>query len=298
MELHSVLVVKTQAEAYEAKVNAAKQAKSESEQREILPRKLEACRKTKSELRDQIHTLQDRIYKLRDALDHLKSLQDVEEGAAFLALLRDKPILKETLDRYEQYIIDHGSTESFIDVQDDPLESQYAEQDTYVPPSFSSSSSASAEASGTPPLPLFNDPCEDPNSSMYSCFVHTAESTGSYVLKSVKSPFVWSGWTKMKMSIRSLFFRLSPSEELTLLRTDASKARSKLSEAESSKREMETKLNDMKKKEEGDLGMEGEWEKLWDTCVSVDSFEYTYEICFFGTATQKPRNGHGGTSLG
>ncbi|KIJ56830.1 hypothetical protein M422DRAFT_22966 [Sphaerobolus stellatus SS14] len=35
------------------------------------------------------------------------------------------------------------------------------------------------------------------------------------------------------------------------------------------------------------FGIEGEWKKLQDLCLSTESGEYTYEVCLFGSATQK-----------
>ncbi|KAI8846387.1 glucosidase II beta subunit-like-domain-containing protein [Chytridium lagenaria] len=46
-----------------------------------------------------------------------------------------------------------------------------------------------------------------------------------------------------------------------------------------------------------DFGRDGEWEKLNGECVKYDGGEYTYEVCFSGSASQKSRHG-GSTDLG
>ncbi|KAJ3413355.1 hypothetical protein HDV05_008137 [Chytridiales sp. JEL 0842] len=289
-------VVKTQAEAFEAKMNAAKTKKDQASQRELLPQKLEACRKTKSSLRDEIQSLHSRIDKLRDALNHLQSMRDVEEGAAFLALLRDKPILKETLDKYEEYLNEHGTTEFYADIPDDPIDTGDSNESfgSYQDDTSNNSAGSSSSSGGA----LFEDPCEDPTTTLAACIKATFTQSASQLLHATKAPLRWSGWAKITTSLKNMFTRLSPSEELQLLSKDASKARSKVYEAENTKRDLESKLEDLRKRESTDTGLQKEWEKLWDTCISIDSFEYTYEICFFGKATQKPRKGHGDTDLG
>ena len=46
------------------------------------------------------------------------------------------------------------------------------------------------------------------------------------------------------------------------------------------------------------FGAEGEWKKLDGQCFSKDTGEYTYEVCMFGEARQKPNKGGSSHSLG
>lgn len=46
------------------------------------------------------------------------------------------------------------------------------------------------------------------------------------------------------------------------------------------------------------FGPEGEWKKLDGTCLSKDTGDYTYEVCLFGEARQKPNKGGSTFSLG
>ncbi|THH27716.1 hypothetical protein EUX98_g6470 [Antrodiella citrinella] len=45
-------------------------------------------------------------------------------------------------------------------------------------------------------------------------------------------------------------------------------------------------------------GREGEWKKLDNLCISKDTGDYTYEVCLFDEAKQKPNNGGTTFSLG
>ncbi|KPI35429.1 Glucosidase 2 subunit beta [Cyphellophora attinorum] len=47
-----------------------------------------------------------------------------------------------------------------------------------------------------------------------------------------------------------------------------------------------------------DYGPEGIFRALKDTCITKDSGEYTYELCFMGKTQQKPRKGGSGTTMG
>lgn len=58
-----------------------------------------------------------------------------------------------------------------------------------------------------------------------------------------------------------------------------------------------TKLSNAQAALSKDWGPAWEWKKLDNTCVEFDQGEYVYEVCFFGAAQQKAKNG-GKTSLG
>lgn len=79
-------------------------------------------------------------------------------------------------------------------------------------------------------------------------------------------------------------------------------ARTQLNEASSRLNQLE---NDLAHRQEDIVvdpkkwGPQSEWKALQDVCIEKDMGEYTYELCFFGQATQKPNRGHGGNvSLG
>lgn len=62
-------------------------------------------------------------------------------------------------------------------------------------------------------------------------------------------------------------------------------------------RSLESKKNELNADPER-WGRRGEFKALDGKCVEKNMGEYTYEFCFFGTATQKPNRGHGNVSLG
>ncbi|KAF7354938.1 hypothetical protein MSAN_01408600 [Mycena sanguinolenta] len=85
--------------------------------------------------------------------------------------------------------------------------------------------------------------------------------------------------------------------------TDTSKARQALTDAENALK----RVREQKKNAEEDLeeifnpegfGTEGEWKKLDGTCLALDTGEYTYEICMFDEAKQKPNKGGTTFNLG
>ncbi|KAJ7672854.1 endoplasmic reticulum protein [Mycena rosella] len=77
---------------------------------------------------------------------------------------------------------------------------------------------------------------------------------------------------------------------------DSSKARQALNDAEAAlnrvKKEKETAEEDMDEifNIHG-FGAEGEWKKLDGTCFELNTGEYTYEVCMFDKARQKPNKG-------
>ncbi|TXT10626.1 hypothetical protein VHUM_02131 [Vanrija humicola] len=49
---------------------------------------------------------------------------------------------------------------------------------------------------------------------------------------------------------------------------------------------------------DGSFGPQGEWKKLDGTCIDTVAGDYTYELCFFGKATQKSNKDHSSNHLG
>ncbi|TCD61481.1 hypothetical protein EIP91_008382 [Steccherinum ochraceum] len=82
--------------------------------------------------------------------------------------------------------------------------------------------------------------------------------------------------------------------------SDTSRARKTLSDAEHSLKltqdEVEKAQTDLGRLFNPEwFGAEGEWKKLEGLCLTKDTGEYTYEVCLFGEAKQKPN--HGGTAF-
>ncbi len=66
-------------------------------------------------------------------------------------------------------------------------------------------------------------------------------------------------------------------------------------------RDLNNARNDHKNQKEDlgkDYGPDGIFRALKDTCVSKDSGEYTYELCFLGSTKQKPKKGGGDVNMG
>lgn len=70
---------------------------------------------------------------------------------------------------------------------------------------------------------------------------------------------------------------------------------------EAAEKDLKSKNKELSK-EENDLGKDygpGDiFRSLKDQCVSVDSGEYTYELCWLGKTSQKSKKGHGNTGMG
>lgn len=54
----------------------------------------------------------------------------------------------------------------------------------------------------------------------------------------------------------------------------------------------------LRKLSDGEFGPDGEWKKLDGTCISTVAGDYTYELCFFGRATQRSNKDSSSNSLG
>lgn len=75
-------------------------------------------------------------------------------------------------------------------------------------------------------------------------------------------------------------------------------ARKRLDTAESDLKSVKSQLKDHKKDLETDFGKDSVFRALKGSCVSKDSGEYTYELCWMEEAKQKPKRGGGGTNMG
>ena len=70
---------------------------------------------------------------------------------------------------------------------------------------------------------------------------------------------------------------------------------------DTAKKDLDNQKKDLTSKQEEltkDFGPDDVFRALKGTCVSKDSGEYTYELCFMDKTTQKPKKGGGGTNMG
>lgn len=70
---------------------------------------------------------------------------------------------------------------------------------------------------------------------------------------------------------------------------------------EAAEKELKQKNKDLTKQEEDlakDYGPGDILRSIKDKCVSIDSGEYTYELCWLGKTAQKSKKGHGNTNMG
>ncbi|KAL7409765.1 glucosidase II beta subunit-like-domain-containing protein [Mrakia frigida] len=84
------------------------------------------------------------------------------------------------------------------------------------------------------------------------------------------------------------------SPQTSAARQSLNSATISLSDTQASLTSTQASLSDLATK----FGPKGEWKKLDGTCIEKNLGEYTYELCFFGAATQKGNKGGGNNSLG
>lgn len=77
-----------------------------------------------------------------------------------------------------------------------------------------------------------------------------------------------------------------------------SDARSAYQEANDDVGTKKTALGDQQKDLEKDYGADDIFRALKNTCISKDSGEYTYELCWLDKTTQKSKKGGGSTGMG
>ncbi|KAF2144916.1 uncharacterized protein K452DRAFT_284297 [Aplosporella prunicola CBS 121167] len=79
---------------------------------------------------------------------------------------------------------------------------------------------------------------------------------------------------------------------------EVTEAKSRLSSAEKDLNNDRKDLENHKSDLEKDYGEDGVFRALKDQCISQDSGEYTYELCWMGKTTQKPKKGGANTGMG
>ncbi|KAF4547097.1 Glucosidase II beta subunit-like protein 1 [Elsinoe fawcettii] len=77
-----------------------------------------------------------------------------------------------------------------------------------------------------------------------------------------------------------------------------SDARSAVTTAENSLRDLKNNLENHRSDLTKDYGADDVFRSLKSRCISQDSGEYTYEMCYLGSTTQKPKKGGGNTGMG
>ncbi|ERF69646.1 hypothetical protein EPUS_03638 [Endocarpon pusillum Z07020] len=75
-------------------------------------------------------------------------------------------------------------------------------------------------------------------------------------------------------------------------------ARSRRDSAKTLLTTTQSDLNNAKSDLERDYGADDVFRALKDKCITKDSGEYTYELCFLGSTKQKPKKGGGDTTMG
>jgi protein kinase C substrate 80K-H len=75
-------------------------------------------------------------------------------------------------------------------------------------------------------------------------------------------------------------------------------ARNQRDSAKTSLTNTQNDLNNARADLEKDYGADDVFRALKDKCVTKDSGEYTYELCFLGSTKQKPKKGGGDTNMG
>ncbi|KAL5021013.1 hypothetical protein ScPMuIL_000168 [Solemya velum] len=87
-------------------------------------------------------------------------------------------------------------------------------------------------------------------------------------------------------------------EETKKLIEVADAARAEFNEADSKLKDAEKELNDLKSYLNGDYGPDEEFSTMKDQCYEYTDREYTYKLCPFDRATQRPKGGGSETRLG
>lgn len=75
-------------------------------------------------------------------------------------------------------------------------------------------------------------------------------------------------------------------------------AKNRLSSAQKDLENQRKSMNEHKEDLEKNFGPDDVFRALKGQCVSTDSGEYTYEVCFLEKTTQKPKKGGGHTNMG
>ncbi|KAJ3211794.1 hypothetical protein HDU82_004906 [Entophlyctis luteolus] len=290
-KVEELKAVKAEAEQYESHANAARALKEQQRERNMLPKKMANCEQFVQTLKDTNTKLNGRVSELKSILDHLATLREVEEGAAFEALLREKPILQETMSKFEEF---KEKLSAAGDSADGTLVTPEVSPEV---PDTSASEPSQLSDSDKIEDPDF-DLCADPAATVVQCIFQSSNSLIKNVRRGLVYPFEWTGWFKIRTAVKNSYLGLTHSEELDVLRRDATKARKHLVDMENKQRDLDGKISAINNKEKMDFGPGNIWDKLYKECVTMDSFEYNYEVCFLENAKQRNIGGSGGTDLG
>lgn len=115
-------------------------------------------------------------------------------------------------------------------------------------------------------------------------------------------PLLARDWIDQKL--RDLRVTLIENGILADLKTEGSEsgavvdARNRLKSAQDSVNNDRNSVNTHREDLDKDYGPDDVFRALKGQCVSTDSGEYTYEVCFMDRTTQKPKKGGGNTNMG
>ncbi|KAI8920552.1 glucosidase II beta subunit-like-domain-containing protein [Entophlyctis helioformis] len=251
--------VKNQAEKYEAD----KAAESARKKRSQCPSKLKSYKEKYAAAKTTAKSIQAKFVALADAV---RALNDLDDNVKDLAVVRDAIA---AIDNHALASDEAGDLDAILDGED-------ADKDDDDIPEEK-------------PEPV--DPCVDEDAPFAACVVSSIGSAFSNVIAAVASPYTWRGWSK-------LYNGMARSVDPSAIYKDARGARDAFNAADKEKRDLETRLAELRDIDSKDLGLQNEWERLFKRCFTKDDPEYTYEICMVEKATQKPRSGGSEVSLG
>lgn len=102
-------------------------------------------------------------------------------------------------------------------------------------------------------------------------------------------------------SLRAWFVQNGMLADTNKSTTESQAVRTAREALESAERDLKNKNHDLEKKQadlDKNYGPSDIFRALKDKCVSVDSGEYTYELCWMESTSQKSKKGHGNTMMG
>ncbi|KAI9204913.1 glucosidase II beta subunit-like-domain-containing protein [Polychytrium aggregatum] len=254
--------LKENADAFEKYNKQVESEVSERQSRRECPSKLSKCEIREGSLRQRILDLEQALHDIQGQLESIEG-DEAQTSEGIVKVLERVRSATEAPEVVEE---DSSSPEDVAAVDSDD-----------------SGASVATE-----------DPCSNPEVGFSACLWHSASVTKQSLVQAVDGTINWQGWAKL-LPKRLVSF----SEDDRDLARDPSKAQSQLWEVERKRSEVENKIKDVHTRNELDMGgSERIWESLYGKCFSIDSHEYTYELCYLEKVTQKSKNGGSFVNLG